>query len=188
VIVAVEGEIVKKEPTLVDIKSPAGVTYRVRVSLNTSSKIDSKEIFLHTTLIVREDSHTLFGFFDELEKELFDRLIKINGVGPSIALAICSTFTPESFSKAVIKEDVASIKMVPGIGPKSAKRILVELGDFRLGEGAEKEISAGAGINEAMMALESLGFKKDVIKKALKGVDADDTQTLIKEALKKLGR
>ncbi len=184
-IIAISGEVVKKEPTLLHIKTPSGLTYAVKISLHCSSEIDSKNLTLHTTLIIKEDSHTLFGFLRENEKMMFDRVIKINGVGPSTALAICSTFTPESFSKAVIAQDVAAIKMVPGIGPKSAKRILVELGDFNL---QVEEDSSSISLGEATMALESLGFKKESIKKALAGATASDTQTLIKEALKKLSK
>ncbi len=184
-IIAISGEVVKKEPTLLHLKTPSGLTYAVKISLHCSSEIDSKNITLHTTLIVKEDSHTLFGFLSENEKIMFDRVIKINGVGPSTALAICSTFTPESFSKAVIAQDVSAIKMVPGIGPKSAKRILVELGDFNL---QVEEDSNSISLGEATMALESLGFKKESIKKALSRVSACDTQTLIKEALKKLSK
>ncbi len=184
-IIAISGEVVKKEPTLLHLKTPSGLTYAVKISLHCSASIDTKEITLHTTLIVKEDSHTLFGFISEYEKTMFDRVIKINGVGPSTALAICSTFTPESFQAAVMGQDVAAIKMVPGIGPKSAKRILVELGDFNLGV---DEDSTSVSMSEATMALESLGFKKESIKKALSGIKADDTSTLIKEALKKLSK
>jgi Holliday junction DNA helicase RuvA len=184
-IIAISGEVIKKEPTLLHIKTASGLSYAVKISLNCSSKIDSKDITLSTTLIVKEDSHTLFGFLDELEKTMFDRVLKINGVGPSTALAICSTFTPESFSKAVISQDVNAIKQVAGIGPKSAKRILVELGDFDLGVDNDEKV---AYISEATLALESLGFKKEAIKKAISGTSATDTQSLIKEALKKLSK
>jgi Holliday junction DNA helicase RuvA len=184
-IIGILGEVVKKEPTLLHLKTASGLTYAVKISLHSSASIESKTISLHTTLIVKEDAHTLYGFVSENEKMMFDRVIKINGVGPSTALAICSTFTPESFSKAVIAQDVAAIKMVPGIGPKSAKRILVELGDFTL---SHEEDADSASMSEAVMALESLGFKSESIKKALRGVHGEDTQTLIKEALKKLSK
>jgi len=184
-IIAINGEVIKKEPTLLHLKTPSGLTYAVKISLHCSAAIESKQVSLHTTLIVKEDSHTLFGFINNYEKMMFDRVIKINGVGPSTALAICSTFTPESFSSAVMSQDVTAIKMVPGIGPKSAKRILVELGDFNLGV---EEDSASVSMTEATMALESLGFKKETIKKTLSGVKASDTSALIKEALKKLSK
>jgi Holliday junction DNA helicase RuvA len=182
-IVAISGEVVKKEPTSLHLKLSNGITYLINISLHSSVQIDSNSISLHTTQIIKEDSHALYGFVDDLEKSMFDRVIKINGVGPSTALAICSTFTPEDFSKAVMAQDVNSIKSVPGIGPKSAKRILVELGDFDL----SREDSVTSSINkEALMALESLGFKKEKISKILKTCTADTTQNLIKEALKKL--
>ena len=183
-IIAIEGVILKKEPTLLHIKTPSGITYAVKISLQSSSKIDSKDVSLHTTLIIREDSHTLFGFYDETEKKLFERLIKINGIGPSTALAICSTIDAKNFQKVILEQDVNALKAVPGIGPKSAKRILVELGDFQLGVDEVGDLSN----SEALLALESLGFKKDAITKALRGIEANDTQTLIKEALKKLAK
>ncbi len=183
-IVAIEGEVVKKEPTYLHIKLPTGFTYLVHISINCSSTVDSKNISLHTTQIIKEDSNSLYGFIDILEKTMFDRVIKINGIGPSTALAICSTFTPESFSKAVFSNDVDAIKSVPGIGPKSAKRILVELSDFDLGVESADERSKAK--DDAILALESLGFKKEKIKKALTGATGTTTETLIKEALKKL--
>ncbi len=184
-IIAISGEVLKKEPTLLHLQTASGLTYAVKISLHCSAAIENKRVSLHTTLIIKEDSHALYGFISEYEKMMFDRVIKINGVGPSTALAICSTFTPESFQSAVIAQDVAAIKTVPGIGPKSAKRILVELGDFNLGV---DEDSSVVSVNEATMALESLGFKKESIKKALAGSSASDTSGLIKEALKKLSK
>ena len=182
-IIAIEGELLKKEPTLLHVKSASGLIYAIRVSLNCSSKIEDKNIFLHTTLIIRDDAHILFGFLDEDEKKIFDRVLKINGVGPNTALAICSTFNPKSFQEAIISQDIDALKSVPGIGAKSAKRILVELGDFNL---ELKRDDSSKSFIEASLALESLGFKKESIKKALKDIKSGDTQTLIKEALKKL--
>jgi Holliday junction DNA helicase RuvA len=184
-IIAITGEVIYKDPTQIHIKTSSGLTYALKISLHASAQIERKEITLHTTYIVKEDSQALYGFVDADEKMMFDRVIKINGVGPSTALAICSTFTPESFSQAVMQEDVSAIKSVPGIGPKSAKRILVELGDFTLG-GAESPKSGA--MREASMALESLGFKKESITKALSASKSSDTSALIKEALKKLSK
>ncbi|NPA73368.1 MAG: Holliday junction branch migration protein RuvA [Epsilonproteobacteria bacterium] len=181
-IVAIEGEIVKKEPTLLHLKT-YGITRAVNISLNCSAKIEGKEISLHITQILKEDSDNLYGFLDMQEKLMFDRLIKINGIGPSTALAVCSTFAPDIFAKIVISNDVNSIKMVPGIGPKTAKRVLVELSDFSLDS---FEDSKDKAFSEALEALESLGFKKDTVRKILIKCDAKDTPSLIKEALKKL--
>jgi Holliday junction DNA helicase RuvA len=113
---------------------------------------------------------------------MFDRLIKINGVGPKVALAICSTFTPEMFVNIVKNKSVSALKQVPGIGPKSANRILVELEEFSVGE-IDEENSI---IPNAVEALENLGFKKDAILKALKDIKVTSTEEAIKFALKKL--
>ncbi len=181
-IVALEGELVKKEPTAVYLKLSSGITYLVHISLNCSAKIKTKYISLHITQIIKEDSNNLYGFLDPFEKMMFDRVIKINGIGASTAMAICSTFSPESFSKAILAQSVEAIKKVPGIGPKSAKRILVELGDFNLNLNENKDTN----YTDALLALESLGFKKDKIKKVLSQCSSYKTADIIKEALKKL--
>ena len=110
--------------------------------------------------------------------------IKINGVGPKVALAICSTFTPSSFAQIITNNDVNMLKRVPGIGPKGASRILVELSGFIADADAGDEIS---NINlEASLALESLGFKKDIVATTLKTCSSTSTSELVREALKKL--
>ena len=183
-IVGIEGKVLKKEPTTVDIRTDSGLIYRVHISLYTSSKIESKEIFLHTTFIVKEDYQKLFGFYDLEEKEIFDRVLKINGVGPSTALAICSTLTPKEFVKAIQNSDINSFKKVPGIGPKSAKRILVELSEFVPSFEGDSGTLQNSAFEKAALALESLGFKKEAINKALKKCSSKSTEELIKEALK----
>ncbi|MBP1681752.1 MAG: ruvA [Proteobacteria bacterium] len=184
-IVGIEGHVVKKEVTFIYIKTPSGLTYKVFVSLSCLGKIISDQIALHVTQIIREDQHSLYGFMDENEKKVFDTLIKLNGIGPSTALAVCSTLSPDDFAQALISQNIQAFQKVPGIGPKSAKRILVELSDFSLQLHSEE--NASGSLLEASMALESLGFKKEMIKKALSTCHGSDTQTLIKEALRKLG-
>ncbi len=181
-IIEIEGEIVKKEPTLIHLKT-YGITRVIHISLNCSSKINSSNISLQITQIIKEDSNNLYGFLDLQEKLMFDRVIKISGVGPSTAMAICSTFTPSVFAKAIAGNDIGSIKMVPGIGPKSAKRILVELSDFSVDTIITNE---NKNFNEALQALESLGFKKEKLNKILLECKSKDTSSLVKEALKKL--
>jgi Holliday junction DNA helicase RuvA len=183
-IVGIEGIIEKKDPTFVYI-NVNGLTYQVFVSLNCSSAIIDNKIKLFTTQIIKEDSNTLYGFLDLNEKKLFDTVIKINGVGPKVAMAICSTFTPAGFEQIVNNNDVSMLKRVPGIGPKGASRILVELSGFVVD--AENGVSSSnQHAVEAAMALESLGFKKDQINKALSSCSSNDTSGLVKEALKKL--
>lgn len=183
-IVGIEGKVVKKEITSVYLKTTAGLTYKIHVSLFSISKIMSDFVELHVTQIIREDQHSLYGFVDENEKKVFDTLIKLNGIGPSTALAVCSTLSPDDFSQALLQQNVHAFQKVPGIGPKSAKRILVELSDFSLQLNSDE--NSNASILEATMALESLGFKKEMIKKVLSTVQGTDTQTLIKEALRRL--
>jgi len=185
-IVGLIGKIIKKEPTLLNI-NVNGIIYEVHVSVNCSSKIINDNVTLNITQIIREDSQTLYGFLDSNEKKLFDTVIKINGVGPKVALAICSTFTPTSFAQIVNDNDISMLKRVPGIGPKGASRILVELSGFIIDSAEEAESgSSMAASFEAALALESLGFKKDMVSKILKTCVSTNTSDLVKEALKKL--
>jgi len=185
-IVGIQGKLEKKEPTLLHI-NVNGLIYEVFVSINCSSAIIKDDVKLHTTQIIREDTNTLYGFLDSNEKKLFDTVIKINGVGPKVALAICSTFTPTSFAQIVSTSDVGSLKRVPGIGPKGASRILVELSGFVV-EANSDETAINTSASDAILALESLGFKKDAINKALKNCTAKNTSDLVKEALKNLNK
>ena len=182
-IVGLVGRVVKKEPTSLQL-NVGGVIYEVFVSLNCSSKIISDEITLEITEIIRQDAHNLYGFFFCIEKKLFDTVIKINGVGPKVALAICSTFTPSSFAQIVTSNDVNMLKRVPGIGPKGASRILVELSGFIV-DGASSDEATNINI-EASLALESLGFKKDIVTTILKSCTSTTTAELVREALRKL--
>jgi Holliday junction DNA helicase RuvA len=182
-IVGAEGEIILKEPTFLHLKV-GGFIYEINISLNTSNAINSSTINLLITQIIREDSNNLYGFLDLLEKSIFDRLIKINGVGAKVALAVCSTFTPAEFAQIIKTKDSNMLKKVAGIGPKSASRILVELEDFEL----EIKDSTTKAKNEAIMALESLGFKRSLIIKALADETGEDSATLVKIGLKKLSK
>ncbi len=182
-IVGLIGKIIKKEPTLLNV-NVNGIIYEVFVSVNCSSKIISDDVKLEITHIIREDSQSLYGFLDSNEKKLFDTVIKINGVGPKVALAICSTFTPTSFAQIVSSNDVSMLKRVPGIGPKGASRILVELSGFIID--SNDETSGSSSALEAALALESLGFKKDLVSSVLKTCVSSNTSDLVKEALKKL--
>ena len=183
-IVGIEGIVEKKEPIFVHL-NVNGLIYEVNISLNTSNAITEKRVKLLVTQIIREDANLLFGFMEANEKKMFDTLIKINGVGPKVAMATCSTFIPETFSRVVADKDVSLLKRVPGIGPKAASRILVELADFIVDSSADTIVDNGMA--DAILALESLGFKKEQIKKALSGAKGD-TSALVKQGLKKLQR
>jgi len=183
-IVGLDGIIEYKEPTLIHL-NVNNVIYEVFISLHTYSAAGNERIRLHTAHIIREDAQQLYGFATKSEKVLFDGMIKINGIGPKAALGICSTFTPEQFAGIISSKDVNALKKVPGIGPKSAARIMVELAGFDailLSSGP----SVSSAASEAAMALESLGFKKEQIAKALNQAQSTDTASLVKEALKLL--
>lgn len=189
-IIAIEGEIFSKEPTRMGIKC-AGLVYEVFVSLQTSQQIQAnigEKLTLHITQIIREDAQMLFGFLELLEKSLFERLIKINGVGPKVAMAILSTYTPQTFAKVVESNDIKSMQRVPGIGPKSAGRILVELSGWSLDLAQENNISIAkdSNLHQVILALESLGYKNDVIAKVTKGLENNDVGAMVKAALKRL--
>jgi Holliday junction DNA helicase RuvA len=184
VIVGLEGNIEYREPSFVHVEV-SGVVYEVFISLQTFSALPKESAKLFIKHIVREDAQLLYGFIDRAEKALFERLIKINGVGPKVAMAICSTYTPSQFATIINNKDMNGVKKVPGIGPKSAGRILVEL------NGYDADIMSGESpknhsFNEATEALESLGFKKDKISKALSACEGEDTASLVKQALKLL--
>jgi Holliday junction DNA helicase RuvA len=178
--------VIYKEPSFVHI-DVNGVVYEVFISLHTFSALPKKDISLYITHIIREDAQLLFGFLDMSEKKMFARLIKINGVGPKVAMAICSTYTPSQFANIINNKDVNGVKKVPGIGPKSAGRILVELNGFDTEILSSNDTSASSqAFNEASEALEALGFKKDKISKALSSIEGEDTASLVKGALKLL--
>jgi len=176
-IAALRGKIFEKEngKILLDVRD---VIYELNVSLNTFSR--AKDGIFYISEVIKENEYSLYGFVDKDEKKLFDALLKINGVGPRVALAICSTFTPNEFVEVINSGDIARLKKVPGIGPKSAKRILMEMNEFEI-ENLNKEL------NQAIIALENLGFKKDEILKALSGVSGS-VEEIIKTGLKRLSK
>ena len=177
-IYAIKGEVFEKSEGKIGLMSSCGVVYEINVSLLTFSRV-SKEAFFYITEVIKENEYTLYGFLEKDEKKLFDTLLKINGVGPRVALGILSTLTPSEFVEAIKNKDINTLKKVPGIGPKSAKRILMEMGEFELESGDNN-------LTQAIIALENLGFKKVDIIKALEG-ESGSVEELIKKALKKLG-
>jgi Holliday junction DNA helicase RuvA len=184
-IVGVEGVIEYKDPSVVHV-NVNGLIYEVFISLQTYSALQKERVKLFTSHIIREDAQLLFGFMERSEKILFERLIKINGVGPKVAVAICSTFTPSAFAAVINNCDINGLKKVPGIGPKNAGRILVELSGFDTILISNDSGTTSTAINEATLALESLGFKKEQISKVLSSCSSEDTASLVREALKKL--
>lgn len=184
-IVGVEGTIEYKDPSVVHV-NVNGLIYEVFISLQSYSALLQERVKLFTTHIIREDAQLLYGFMEKSEKVLFERLIKINGVGPKVAMAVCSTFTPSAFAAIINNGDINGLKKVPGIGPKNAGRILVELNGFDTILISNESTSNPTAINEASLALETLGFKNDQILKVLSSCTSEETASLVREALKKL--
>ena len=196
------GELAHREGNICVIDC-GGVGYKLTVSMITADSLLTKlgkQVKLYTHLAVREDGIEMFGFASNEEKECFNKLISVSGIGPKVALSILSTYTPEKLAFAIATDDVALIAKTPGIGKKTAQRIILELKDKMSVEmSSEIEISkSGSALNlstknpniaEATEALMVLGYDKSTIISALRGVDPTmDAADIIKAVLKKLAR
>lgn len=164
-------------------------------SSSQSTQVDSSKIELLITHIIREDAQLLFGFLDPLERSTFERLLKINGVGTKVALTILSTFSAKQFLEIIASKDIKLLQKVPGVGAKSAGKILLDLAGFckEVLESSASPTSPVSAPNvpsshEITSALESLGYKTTEIKRILPQIQATDTQSAIKEALRLLSR
>lgn len=188
-----QGRLVEKMPTEVIIDCN-GVGYQVNISLHTYSLLpDSDNIRLYTFLQVKEDAHTLFGFVEKAERELFKLLISVSGVGAGTARTMLSYIDPKQLIHSIASGDVASIQSVKGIGAKTAQRVILDLKDKVLKLYGLEEVSASnynTNKDEALSALEVLGFNKKLAEKAIdKIVTANpgaNVETIIKQALKNL--
>lgn len=187
------GRLVEKTPTQVVIDCN-GVGYAVNISLYTFSQInDGENIKLYTYLQVREDSHTLFGFNTTIERSVFLLLISVSGIGSSTARMMLSSLEPLQIQRAIISDDLNTIKSVKGIGLKTAQRVLIELKDKMLNLQVEGEIQ-NFGNNtikdEALSALEVLGYTRKqserILDSIIQSAPESSVEELIKEALNKL--
>jgi Holliday junction DNA helicase RuvA len=189
----IQGKLVEKNPTDVVIET-AGVGYLLNISLHTYSKIpDSEAVKLYTHLQVREDSHTLFGFMEKVEREVFRLLISVSGIGASIARTMLSSMTPQEVSQAIASGDVAAIQSVKGIGAKTAQRVIIDLKDKILKTFDLDEVSisqSNTNKNEALSALDVLGFSRKqterLVDKIIHAEPEVSVENIIKQALKNL--
>ncbi len=180
-----------------------GVGYSLTVSLITSEALVNKmqqKVKLYTYLAVREDGVELFGFGTKEERECFNQLTSVSGVGPKAAMSILSTMPPDKLSMAICTEDVKAISKAQGIGAKTAARILLELRDkvskdmMNMGTNTDTAVNAAAAPNavltEAVEALMVLGYDKNTVLTVLRNIDTSkaDVGEIIKAALKKLSR
>ncbi len=175
------GTLIENNPTyaVIDVQ---GVGYKVFVPPNALSLPIDKICTLYTSLVIRENAHTLYGFLEDNARELFELLIGISGVGPKTALCLLSKFTPSTLQKAVHEQNVALISTVPGIGKKTAERLLFDIRD-KLGKiclaNASTPINASQHkIQDALQALINLGFSQAHAKKAVEKVIQEGSDTL----------
>ena len=191
------GLIIDREPpgrVVIDVN---GVGYEVEISVSTfvetESSINPIGLLIHT--IVREDAFLLYGFLHQNERSLFKSLIKVNGVGPKLAMAILSSMTPDAFIQSIHAQDTAMLTRLPGVGKKTAERLLVEMKDrvAALGSNVDPSTAVLLGVNpqgEAVSALEALGYKHQEAVSAVKNVDTGQSscETLIRLALQRLSK
>ena len=195
-IVKLAGKLLDKQApcALIDVN---GVGYEINVSLMTFVDLPSlgSDVEMHTHLVVREDSHTLYGFLTVHERSLFKDLIKVNGVGPKMALGMLSSMTVDEFARAILNRDVGSLVKLPGVGKKTAERLVIEMKDAIDGVGlsgaSENTITKSDIRLEAESGLLSLGYKAQDITKILNNLDyknASSSEDIIKMALQSIAK
>ena len=187
-----KGEFVHKTPAVVHVEVN-GVGYEVQISLNTYSHIQNLDKgILYTSLLIREDAHILYGFFDTAEKEMFHLLIGVSGIGASTARMMLSYMKPDELAGAIIRADMRSLEGIKGIGKKTAERLVVELRDRLAKQPIESNISPmrdNTLHQDALNALMALGINRQAadqaIIKAMKSYPAlKRVEEIIKQALK----
>ena len=195
-IARLEGELLDKQApcVLIDVN---GVGYEVHVSLNTLVSLPEigANLALLTHFVVREDAQTLYGFISSRERELFRALIKVNGVGPKMALGILSGMTVDEFSTAVFSEDIGLLVKLPGVGKKTAERLVIEMRDIIDSVGLTSAIDSSNENKdvrlEAEGALISLGYKQQDVSKIMSKLDLNSVSTaedIIRLALKSIAK
>jgi len=189
----IHGKLVEKTPTDVVIDC-GGVGYQVNISLHTYSLLPTTEtIKLFTYLQIKEDSHTLFGFVEKSEREIFKMLLSVSGIGASIARTMLSSLDPKQIIQALAVGDLTTIQSIKGIGSKTAQRAILDLKDKVLKLYDLDEVSIlqnNTNKDEALSALEVLGFNKKLAERVIDKIVNQDqnasVESIIKQALKNL--
>jgi len=185
------GRLIEKNPTDLLIEC-GGVGYEVKISLNTFTQLGSDEaVQVFTKLIVREDAHILYGFANKEEREMFNHLISVSGIGPNTAMIMLSSLVPDEIAQAILTEDVVTIQKIKGIGTKTAQRVIIDLkSKVSKMELSSENIFTSNNRNrfDALNALVSLGFDKKSAEKVLDKIDTgtQSVEELIKDALRNL--
>ena len=191
----IKAPITFKSPTYIVVET-GGIGYRINISLNTYTSIEKAEqVKILTHFHVKEDSQTLYGFAEAAERNLFRHLISVSGIGPSTAQTLLSSMTPEEARAAIIGENVAAFKTVKGIGPKTAKRVILDLKDKLIKDGGDMPVVITASGNtlreEALSALLALQVNKVQAQKVLTKIlkeqpNLKKVEDLIRLALRQL--
>lgn len=196
----IRGVILEKQPPqlLVDVQ---GVGYEIDAPMSTFYQLPDlgQEVSLHTHLIVREDAHHLYGFYSREERLLFRTLLRVNGVGPRLALTILSSIAPEEFVRSILNNDTASLVRLPGVGKKTAERLVIEMRD-KLSDWYQTPTNNGSlsleqnnqnrhqTLQDAISALISLGYKQQEANRIVTKIDdgAGTSEELIRRALREM--
>jgi holliday junction DNA helicase RuvA len=183
-----KGDFVHKSPAVVHV-DVQGVGYEVQISLNTYSKIQGLEKgILHTSLLIREDAHILYGFFDLAEKEMFQQLIAVSGIGASTARVMLSYMKPDELARAIVLGDTKTLESIKGIGKKTAERMVVELRDKLAKQPVESNISPMKNNTlhtDALNALTALGISRQAAELAVQKTLTADPHLSVEELIKK---
>ncbi len=189
----IQGKLVEKNPTEVVIDC-GGVGYHINISLHTYSLLpNTDQIKLFTYLQIKEDAHTLFGFFEKSEREIFKMLLSVSGIGASIARTMLSSLEPKQIIQAIASGDVGTVQSIKGIGVKTAQRVILDLQDKVIKLYDLDEVSMvlnNTNRDEALSALEVLGFVRKSSEKVVEKIIKEDpdatVESIIKRALKSL--
>lgn len=188
-----QGKLVEKSPTQIIIDC-GGVGYHVNISLHTYSLLPNTDfIKVYTHLQIKEDAHTLFGFMEKSEREIFRLLLSVSGIGASIARTMLSSLDPKQITNAIASADVITIQSIKGIGSKTAQRVILDLKEkvLKLYDLDEVSMSqSNTNRDEALSALEVLGFVRKTSEKIIEKIVKEDpdasVESIIKKALKNL--
>ncbi|MFM8793968.1 MAG: Holliday junction branch migration protein RuvA [Acidimicrobiales bacterium] len=189
---SLRGTVLERIPPSVLLVEVAGVGYLCNVAPSTFAELEpTVEVFLHVHHHIREDAQTLYGFRTRAERDAFDMLIDTHGVGPAMAMSILSVFTPQALATVIASGDTAALTSVPGVGRKTAERLMVEL-KSRLSGGLADVSAAVAGIHsvtaDVREALAALGYSAEEIREAMRQVaNVENSETMLRDALALLG-
>jgi|TARA_B110000014_G_scaffold263386_1_gene259968 Holliday junction DNA helicase RuvA len=192
-ITQIQGKLIEKNPTNVVVEC-SGVCYEINISMHTFSLLPTSDFLkIYTHLQVKEDSHTLYGFIEKAERELFRLLISVSGIGTNTARVMLSSLSPKQIQQAIAVADVATIQSIKGIGAKTAQRVILDLKEKVLKVFGIDEVSSAlnnTNKEEALSALEVLGYARkqaDKVCSKIVGSSPDaSVETIIKLALKSL--